>query len=109
MEQPLSAITQYVAALGLGSVVTLLVQLLKRFGVIPDGYGGTVASVVNVVIFLALLIAGVFGFDAGGDEAAQLFAVINNIATLIIAILSSVGVFGAMRGANVVGFRKDGD
>ena len=71
----LGAIEEYVAAVGIGAVLTLLVDILKRAGVVPDGQAGVWATAANLVVFAGLYIGGIFGFDVGGDATQNIIAI----------------------------------
>jgi hypothetical protein len=100
-------IDRFIAALGLGGAVSVLVQILKKFGIVPDGAGGTAATAINVVVFAVLIgLNTIFGVDLGGDGAQGVFDIIARGAQLIASILASFGTFGTLRANKVAGFRK---
>ncbi len=104
----LGEIDDFIAALGLGGAVAVVVQALKQFGLIPDGSSGTVATVINVVLFAVLIIVGAFGLDLEGDTSAAIFSVIAQLANLGGAILSSFGTYKGLRAGQVKGFKPSG-
>lgn len=107
LTEALLVVTNFVAGVGLGGVAPVVVQILKRLNLVKDNYGGTAATLVNLLIFVALTFAvNVFGFELEGDAAQQLFAIIAQLAALIGMILTSLGGFKVMRNAEVYGFRK---
>lgn len=59
---------EYVAAVGVGTMLMILVEILKRLGAVPDGQAGVWVAVGNVVAFAGLYVAGVFGFDVMGTS-----------------------------------------
>ena len=106
-EPALTEIERVVYSVGLGGAVSVLVQLLKRFGAIPDGAGGTAATAINVVVFAVLIgINTVFGVDLSGEGAQGVFDVIARLADLLAAVLASLGTFHGLRAGQVTGFRK---
>ncbi len=100
---------EIVGALGLGVLVMAVVQVLKRLGVIPDGWGGSMAAILNIVILLVLTVGvEVFKVDLEGEQAVAVLGVLKLIGELMLAVLTSVTTFGKARAANVYGFRADG-
>jgi len=102
----ISQIEQYVAAVGVGALIMLAIEILKKIGIIPDGQAGTWAAIANVVAFAALYIAGVFGFDPLGAGFQQVLAVLAAIGKLVLMLVSTFGLFEQLRAANVPMFRK---
>jgi len=102
----ISQIEQYVAAVGVGALIMLAIEILKKFGVVPDGQAGTWAAIANVVMFAVLYVAGVFGFDPLGEGFQGVLAVLNEIGKLILMLGSTFGLFTRLRAANVPMFRK---
>ena len=98
--------SEAIAALGLGIVVMCIVEVVKYFGILPDGSAGTVAAVANISIFLLLtFVVKVFGFDLEGGLADQLFSIAKLIAELVLAILASLKTFAVLRQNGIYGFR----
>lgn len=95
------ALVQFTAAMGLGAAVSTIVQALKAFRVIPDGMGGQVALVLNMLVYGVATVAGFFGIDAQGDIVKQALAVIGE---LIVIVLTSILYFKSMRESGVFGF-----
>jgi hypothetical protein len=93
---------EYVAAVGVGAVIMVVIEILKRIGVIPDGQAGVWVSVANVVAFAGLYVADVFGFDVMGDLPQQVLEILEQVGKLILMFLSAVGSFKAARSARVI-------
>ena len=93
---------EYVAAVGVGTVLMILVEILKRLGAVPDGQAGVWVAVGNVIAFAALYISGVFGFDVMEDLPQQVLAIMEQVGKLVLMFLSTIGTFKAARAANVV-------
>ena len=102
----ITQIEEYVAAVGVGALIMLAIEILKKIGIIPDGQAGTWAAIANVVAFAALYIAGVFGFDPLGAGFQQVLAVLAAIGKLVLMLVSTFGLFEQLRAANVPMFRK---
>ena len=99
---------EVMATLGLAVLVTALVQLGKRFKIIPDSFAGSAATILNIVGFLVLtFVVQVFGFDLEGDAAQSIFGSLRLLGELIISVLGSPLVYDGMKKASVVGFRKE--
>jgi len=97
---------QFVAAIGLGGLESLIVQVVKRLGWLPDGWGGTLVFALNLAIVLALVIAGAFGFDYEGETGQEILNMLALGAELIASFLSSIGFFTASRRAELPGYRS---
>lgn len=97
------ALADFVALIGLGTAVSTLVQALKAFGLIPDGYGGQVTVALNLLIYIAAFIAGWFGVDVGDEAVKQ---ALFHIGQAITAVLTALMFFSGMRKADIFGFRK---
>lgn len=95
------ALAQFAAAIGLGGVVSTLVQVLKSFDLIPDGYGGQVTVALNLLIFISATVAGFFGIDVGDDAVKQSLMVLGQLVTVL---LTSILYFKGMRAAEIPGF-----
>lgn len=98
----LEPLNEYVAAAGVGAVITILVEVLKRTGAIPDGEAGKCVGIANVVAFAGLYVAGVFGFNVMGDLPQQILAILEQVGKLVLMFLSAIGSFKAARAANVI-------
>lgn len=95
-------VADYLAAVGVGAVVTVFVEVFKRLKAIPDGKAGLVATVANVVIFAALTAAGAFGFDVTGADAQSVIKILEQIGNLALMIVSSPLVYDLLRKAQVL-------
>jgi hypothetical protein len=71
---------------GFAALVSVLIEVLKKFGLVPDGYGGLAAAIGNIIVFAIAAIGGFYGWDLGGLDS--LMAMIAEI----LAVL--VGMFG---------------
>jgi len=91
----------FVGAVGVGAVITVVIEILKRFGVVPDGQAGRWATIANVVAFAGLVLAGVFGLDYSGDQAKAIFDLIYRVGQAILMIISSPMLYKLFRAANV--------
>ena len=94
----------YVASVGIGAVVMMIIEILKKLGAVPDGQAGRWATVANIVIFAGLVVAGIFGVNYAGDDARMLYDLLNRIGQAALLVVSSPLLFEAMRLAQV--FRK---
>jgi len=95
-------LTDYVGAIGLGAVITVVIEILKRLKVVPDGQAGRWATIANVVAFAVLVFCGVFGVDYSGDQAKAIFDLLHRIGQAILTIISSPILFKVLREANVL-------
>ena len=92
----------YVAAMGLGAIITVVIEILKRLKVIPDGQAGRWATIANVLAYGALVVAGIFGIDYSGDKAKAILALLHQIGQIVLAIISSPIFFRLLRQMNVL-------
>lgn len=93
----------YVAAVGVGALITLAVQILKAVEVVPDGRAGAWATTANVVAFAALHVAGAFGFDVTGSAVQDVLAVMEQAGKLALMVVTSPTFYDFLRNAEVVG------
>lgn len=96
------ALAEFAGVLGLGAVVSSLIQVLKVFNLIPDGTGGQVTVVANLLIFIGAYALGLLGYDVAGEPVKQGIIAVGE---LVGVILTSILFFKGMRTANVKGFR----
>jgi len=92
----------YVAAVGVGAIITVIIEILKRVGAVPDGAAGRWATIANIVAFAGLTVAGVFGVDYSGDSAQAIFDLVHRVGQAILMIISSPLFHGVMREANIL-------
>lgn len=92
----------YVAAMGLGAIITVVIEILKRLKMIPDGQAGRWATIANVVVYAALVVAGIFGIDYSSDKAKMFFDLLHQVGQIVLAIISSPIFFRLLRQMNVL-------
>lgn len=97
-------LSDYVASVGIGAIIMLVVEVLKKTGVVPDGKAGILSSILNVAAFLGLLIAGEFGFDVMGPESQDIIAILETVGKLVLMVVSSPVLYRQMKAAEV--FKK---
>jgi len=80
-------------AVGLGALASVVVGLVKKLGVIPDGKAGFVAVGLNVVIYGLLAVGGALGWDlVGVDNFAGALAQLATVATpFLLTVAGSLG------------------
>lgn len=94
----LGGLNEYVALAGLSSVIMLVVEVLKRLGVIPDGQASRWTSLGNIVGFAVLAVVGIFGIDfATNTDIQNVLDLLTRIGQGILAILGSPILFNLMR------------
>ena len=99
----LDEIDEYLAALGIGPLLVLVVETLKRIGAIPDGQAGKVTMVLSAVVFAVLVALGAFaGIDLGGDGAQTVVGSIEAVLKIVLGFVSAVGTFKVARAAQVI-------
>ena len=48
---------------GLAALLAILIEIGKKYNVIPDGYAGWAAVIANIIVFAVAAIAGYLEFD----------------------------------------------
>jgi hypothetical protein len=99
-------IAGYVAAVGIGAIITLLVQILKAFGLVADGQAGKWATAANVVVFAGLWVAGAFGFDVTDSAVQNVLTILEQLGKLILMVVTSPVFFQVLCSAQVVNPRR---
>jgi len=91
-------------AVGLGALVSVLVGIVKKFHLIPDGYAGVVAVVGNSVIFAFLEISKALCAvpDAYCPDVAQWDSVAGALAALAALVIPYLAQNAASLAAHVV-------
>jgi hypothetical protein len=93
----------YVAAVGVGSIITLLIQIFKALGWVPDGQAGRWATTANVVAFAGLWIAGAFGFAVASSPVQNILSILEQGGKLVLMVITSPVFFEILRDAKVIG------
>lgn len=101
-----TSLKEYFAALGLGFLVPFVVEMAKKFGWVPDGSAGGVATICNAALYLIVVLLGAWGVDLEGDLAQSVISVLDSLSKLLLMVGTSFVSFNQLRGANVKGFRK---
>lgn len=91
----------YVAAVGIGAIITLVIEIIKAVGGIPDGQAGQWATMANVVAFAALWVAGAFGFNPTGAAVQDLLGILEQMGKLVLMIVTSPSFHNLLRDAEV--------
>lgn len=86
---------------GLGALITVLIGFGKYFGLVPEGTGGKVSLVANVVIGGGLYIAAGFGVEVAGETANTLYQILALVALLLGQFLTSLGAQKASKVAKI--------
>ena len=94
----LGGINEYVALAGLSTVIMMVVEVLKRLGVVPDNQAARWTSLGNIVGFAVLSVVGVFGIDfATNTDIQNVLDLLTRIGQGILAILGSPLLFNMLR------------
>lgn len=79
---------------GLGGLISVILDLLKRFGVVKDGKAPVWNAVVSLVLALFMLVAPEVGLNVDWtviDSSAQIFT------QILQAVLGFIGLFGSAK------------
>lgn len=98
----LGGVEGWLAAIGLLPFVPIVVEILKRFKVIPDGSAATWSTFINIALFFLLTVLGVFGIDVSGDSAQSIYAILIQVGTLILMIFGSPALYRLARHFGIV-------
>ena len=72
---------------GLAALVTVIINIFKKFNIIPDGWGGFAALIGDLLLMVIAAVAGYFEFDLSGIDAIAAL-----VAQLLVLVLGSFGV-----------------
>jgi len=72
------------ALVGLAALLAVLIEIAKKFGIMPDGYAGWAAVVANIIVFAVAAIAGFLEFDLTALDGLFMM-----LAELLLAVFSS--------------------
>ena len=103
----LGGMEDYVASVGIGAVIMVAIEILKRLNVVPDGQAGRWATIANVIAFAGLVVAGVFGVDYSGDQARAILDLLERVGQAALMIISSPLLFRFLREAGVLPLLKE--
>ena len=96
---------------GFGSLIGLLVNVLKMTGVVKDGTANIWSAGLNLLLLITLYVSKVIGFDLVGLDG--LVGQIANIGVAVLALLTQMtgakAAHGMLRGVPVIGksFRSE--
>lgn len=101
---PMDLIWKILADWGFAPVIVIIVEILKRFGLLPDGWAGKISMLLALVVWLAVTVAGVFGYDLLGEIPGLpvILGWIVKIGELILAIFGPSIVYRLARAAEAV-------
>jgi hypothetical protein len=100
-------IEDYVGVIGIGAIITLLIQILKTLNLVPDGQAGIWATAANVGVFAVLWIAGAFGFDVTGSAIQDVLAMLEQLGKLILMVVTSPIFFRVLREARILPVKSE--
>ena len=84
--------------IGLGAFLSAIIEVAKKFNVIPDGYAGLAAAIANVIVFAVAEIAvGVFGVNLGTVDG-----ILGMLASLLLAVAASFATHKLGRAMKVI-------
>lgn len=82
--------------------VGVVVELLKRFGVIKDGGAAKWATWGNIILFGVLTAVGAFGVDVSGTGAQNLYAILTQLGRLALMIFTTPAAYKGARALGIV-------
>ena len=85
---------------GIGAFVALVINILKRAGVIPDDWAGFAALVGDLLIMAAIAVSGYFEYDLG-----SLDSILGMVAELLGLLLASFAAHQLGRAMSLPLFR----
>lgn len=101
-------VTVFSALVGFPALLAVLINSAKKFGWLPDGYAPTATLVGNLIAFVAVGLAVLFGkIELVGQIDEQLGA-LSKILLVIIAFVTDIGLTRmfneGLRGIPLIGF-----
>lgn len=82
---------------GIAAFLAVLIEIAKKFGLVPDGYAGWLAVISNIIVFAVAAIAGFLEFDLTAIDGLFMM-----LAQLLLAVLGSFGTHKLLRSMQVV-------
>ena len=82
-------IEEYLSSVGVAIVVTLLVEVLKRAGLIEDGMAAKWAGAINAVAYAGFMVSGIYGFDPMGSTPQMVIAILAEVLRIAVSVLGS--------------------
>lgn len=55
--------------IGLAALLSVVIEILKKYGVIPDGLAGLAAFLANAIVYIVAGLAGLYGWDMTSLDA----------------------------------------
>lgn len=98
----LDLIFKEVGLWGFGAVIAVVLQVLKLFGFLPDGWAGKLSIILNIAVYFIVTTAGLFGYDLVTDELQTILMWVVRIGELILSIFSSSIVYSLAKMAQAV-------
>ena len=87
---------------GLGAFLAAFIEVLKKFGLIPDGYAGLAAAIANVIVFAVWQIA----VDFYGMDLSRLDSWLAMLAKLLLGIFASFATHKGAKAMEIPVFRS---
>ena len=69
---------------GIATLLAVLIEIAKKFGILPDGYAGWAAVIANIIVFAVAAIAGFLEFDLTAIDGLAMM-----LAELLLAVFGS--------------------
>jgi hypothetical protein len=98
----LGSINSWLALLGVLPLVPIVIELLKRVGVVKDGTAAVWSSLGNILLFFVLTVLGVVGVDVSGDAATDVYAILIQLGTLLLMVFGSPAMYKLARAFGIV-------
>lgn len=93
---------EFLASIGVATVVTLLVEVLKLTGVVADGKAAQWATALNALSYGGFLVAGIYGFDPMAEDAQLVIQVLTEFLRFASQVLASPVFYRALRELKVL-------
>lgn len=100
-------VLQLGSLVGVGTLITVIVNLLKLTGAVKDGQAANWSTGLNLIGLAVLFVIGIYKpqFDLGQADAvaAQVAQILTLVFGLVVQLWSSKGSHGLLRGVPLVG------
>lgn len=87
-----------------GTLVSMIVSILKLFGVIKDGDSGKVAKILDLLLFVAVAVIYFLKITVDWSTINAYFILAAYVLGLVVQIFASEVTYKALKGTPVVGY-----
>lgn len=97
-------LTIFTSLIGLGALISMLVNVGKAFGWVKDGMGEKVFKVLNLVAFVAVAVVYIFIGDVQWQGLDSIFQLLATVIGFVLQNFAGEVTYKALRGAPAIGY-----